>query len=243
MSGRLPSGILGFFGGAWAVIRGAGDILADPKLRKLAIIPILLTAVLYLALVIGAGVYADDLLGKIWSRPEGWLRFLWYALIPFVFVALLAPFVLLFSTITGMIGNSFYERMVVHVLSRHSIRIRESGFIEGMFSDVARSLLFTIAGSLCALLALLPFIGIVFAMLGTLIACFNFGSAAVNPVLKATGAGFADRIAFLFRSFMLVLGIGTSVALMLLIPLAGLIAIPAAVVGATELSAQSMRGA
>jgi CysZ protein len=238
---RLPSGVGGFFSGALSVVRGAGKIFADGGLRKLATIPLLLTAVLYVALIVASFFFADDVLEKIWTRPEeGFLKLLWYVLLPIVFVGLLAPFALLFSTVAEAVGGPFYDRMAVRVLADHSIDGKEPGLWRGTIPDVIRSLALTAAGAACSLLAFIPGIGIGFALLGTVIACLGFASSALNSSLMVTGVGVRGRIAFMARSFAAMFGIGAVVAGSLLVPFLGLLAIPSAVVGATDLYARAL---
>lgn len=238
----MPGGPSGFFAGAFSVLRGAGQILGDSELRRLAAVPLFLTAILYLVLITLALFFADDLLARIWPQPEdGFLHYLWYVLLPFVFVAMLAPFALLFSTIAEAIGGSFYDKMAVKVLARHAIYAREPGLVEGTLPDIARSLALTFAGAACTLLAFIPAIGVVFGALGLLIAWLGFASAAINSALMATGLGLRARISFIFSSFFAMAGIGAVVSAALLVPFAGLVALPAAVVGSTDLYARSMK--
>lgn len=238
----MPTGIGGFFSGAIAVLRGVGKIFSDSRLRGLAVLPLLLTALLYIGLITVAVLYSGDLLARVWPQPDaGWLHYVWYVLVPFVFIAVLAPFALLFSTIAEAIGGPFYDKMATRVLSTYSIPAHEPGILAGIIPDIARSLMMTFAGATCALLALIPIVGLVFAAIGLVITWLGFAAAAINSALMVTGVTGWDRLRFLFRSFMPMAGIGAVVSAALLIPFAGLIAIPASVVGATDLYARALK--
>lgn len=238
----MPNGVSGFFSGAFAVFRGAGKIFADAELRKLTIVPLLITGALYFVLLILAVFFADDVLARLWPQPpEGALRYLWYVLLPFVFVAMLAPFALLFSSIAEAIGGPFYDRMALRVLSEYSISGREPGLIRGTVPDFFRSLTLAAIGGACALLALIPVVGIAFAVIGGVLTCIGFAWSAVNSALMVTGLGLRARIAFVAGSFMAMAGIGAVVMASLLVPFLGLLALPSAVVGATDLYARSLR--
>jgi CysZ protein len=239
---QIPNGVSGFFSGAFAVFRGAGKIISDAELRKLAVIPLLITGALYFVLLVLAIFFADDLLGYLWPQPpEGALRYLWYVLLPFVFAAVLAPFLLLFSSVAEAIGGPFYDRMALRVLSEYSIAGREPGLLRGTVPDFFRSLALAAIGGVCALLGLIPVVGIAFAVAGGVIACIGFAWSAMNSALMVTGLDLGARVRFVFRSFTAMAGIGAVVMASLLVPFLGLLALPAAVVGATDLYARAFR--
>lgn len=237
----LPRGLSGFFAGIAAVLRGAMQLLRDAELRRLALVPVLLTGLFYLAVLTGAVVWADDLLGIIWKRPQdGFLHYLWLVLIPFAMLGVIAPFALLFASISEGIGGPFYEKMASRILSARTIAIREPSLVRGALADLARSLVFLAAGLPFALLAFIPGVGIAFAMVGWLIASLGFASSSINAALRVTGVGARGRIKFALSSFLAMVGIGAVISLSLLVPFLGLLSIPAGVVGATELYATSI---
>ena len=239
---EIRSGIAGFISGAVSVLWGLRRISSDRDLRRLTVLPMLLTSVFYAALLFSAVAFADDVLGWIWARPDsGILSWLWYVLVPFVVLALLVPFALLFSTVAEAIGGPFYDRLAIRTLREHHISTKEPGLLRGTVPDIVRSMTFALAGAACALLALIPVVGIPFTALGALIACIGFASSAINSALMVSGLGLRERLSFVFRSFSTMAGIGAVISVSLLVPFLGLLSLPSAVVGASELYARSRR--
>ena len=154
-------------------------------------------------------------------------------------VGLLALMILLFTTVAEAVGGPFYDKMAIHVLDRHAVSSREPGLIEGTVPDILRSLLFVIPAGVCWLLGFIPVVGIAFWVLGGAIVWLGFASASVNPSLMVTGHKLGGRVSFVFRFPFTMLGMGGVIALSMLVPLIGLIAIPSSIVGASELVARS----
>ncbi len=236
------TGLGGMFAGVYAVLWGLQRILRDGGLRKLAVLPLALTLFLYAGLVAVVLVFAGDLLDVLWQRPEsGWLIAVWWVVLVGSIIATLGVLVLLFATIAEAAGGPFYDKMAMRVLEAHAIETREPGLIEGTLPDLLRSLLFLLPAVFCWLLGLVPVIGIPFVALGAVIAWIGFASAAINPALIVTGHPLGSRMRFVFRYFFSMLGIGAVVSLSMLVPFLGLVSIPASIVGATELYANTER--
>jgi uncharacterized protein involved in cysteine biosynthesis len=131
--------------------------------------------------------------------------------------------------------------MAVRVLAQYSIVGREPGLIRGTLPDMVRSLLLASLSGVCAALALIPAVGIAFVIIGALVSWIGFASAAINSALMVTGVGLRDRLRFIMRSFSAMAGIGAVVFAALFVPFAGLLALPAAVIGATDLYARMLK--
>lgn len=240
----LPGGIGGFFSGASAVVSGIFRTLSDASLRRLALIPLLITVVIYLAAVTALIVWGDDLLNWAWPKPsEGWLKWLWWIILPVGIALIVVVIALLFGTVAEAVGGPFYDKMAVRVLEESGIAAREPGFFRGTMPDLVRSLLFVAVAVGFGVFSFIPVIGIVFGLVGTAIAWIGLAAAAVNPSLMVTGYGLGGRLRFFLRSKMALAGMGVVIGMALLVPLAGLIAIPGAVVGATRLYADARKAA
>lgn len=232
-------GPIGLFVGAYAVVWGLTRIASDKKLRSLATIPLILTVVLYALALVSLFMFSDELLGLLWDQPaEGWLVVAWWLAVVLIIGVALLVLVLLFSTIAEAVGGPFYDKMAIRVLHAHGVSTREPGMIEGTVPDIFRSLMFIPPVVVFGLLGLLPVIGIVFVILGTAVAWLAFASGAVNPALLVTEHKLRDRIAWLREHLFTALGIGAVVAAAMLMPFLGLVAIPASIVGASELHAR-----
>jgi CysZ protein len=239
ISSGWRTGITGFFVGAYSVFWGLLRILRDGGLRKLAILPLILTSFLYAGMVGLLVVFGDDLFDWLWQRPEGWLVIVWWIALVASIVATIGLMVLLFAAIAEAIGGPFYDKMAIRVLTAHSIESREPGLIEGTVPDVLRSLLFLIPAAICWMIGLIPLVGLPFVALGASIASIGFASAAINPALMVTGHDLGDRMRYVFRFFLGMLGMGAVVSLSMLVPFLGLLSIPASIVGASELYANT----
>lgn len=240
LAGGLRRGLPGLIVGAYSVLWGLKRIARDPELRRLTIFPLLITLVLYTAMAAGVFFFADDVLSKLWPRPEeGWMIGLWWVALVASIIASIGLMVLFFATIAEAVGGPFYDKMAVKILGEHHIETREPGLIEGTVPDLIRSVMFLVPAFFCWLLGLIPVVGIPFVIVGAIIAWLGFASTAVNPALLVTGNRLGERVRYVFRFFLSMLGIGGVVSLSMLIPLVGLLAIPASIVGASELYANS----
>jgi|GEM_PF-2094752 len=242
----LKPGIAGFFTGVGSVVWGLSRILGNARLRKLAVVPLLLTAALYFVLMALTVWKGPDVMQWVWgtlnlSREIWWQAALFWVLAVIGVVGLLVLLVLLFTTIAEAVGGPFYDKMAMQVLDEHGIGTREPGLIEGTVPDLIRSLLFLIPAALCWVLGLIPVVGVAFWVLGGVVVWLGFASAAINPALIVTGSGLGARVGFVFRFFFTFLGIGGVVAVSMLVPIVGLITIPGSIVGASELFARTRR--
>jgi len=238
----MRRGPLGFFSGVWAVPWGLGRILRDAKLKQLLVVPLLLTSVVY---VIGAYLlirYAPGVMDWLWHRPDGgWLEALWIlALIALYVLATVIAF-LLFATVAEAVGGPFYDKMVKHVLASHGIASTEPSFWAGTIPDLVRSLVFLAFVLGCALLGLIPVIGVVFVVIGSILGWLGLAASATNSVLAMTGHSGGRRLGYLFSHFFPMLGLGAVMGLGMLVPGLAVVVIPAGLVGATELYARGAR--
>lgn len=242
----LKPGIGGFFTGVGAVFWGLGQITGDPRLRRLAVVPLLLTTFLYLVLMAAAVWQGPAVVQWVFdslhlSRDVWWQAILFWIAVTVGFLGLLVLLALLFSTVAEAVGGPFYDKMAIRLLDGHGIRTREPGLVEGTVPDIIRSLLFVIPAAVCWPLGFIPGVGVGFWVLGGVVVWLGFASAAVNPALMVTGHALGARVGFVFRYFATMLGLGGVVALAMLVPLLGLIAIPSSIVGASELFARARR--
>ncbi|CAN0592244.1 unnamed protein product, partial [Laminaria digitata] len=137
--------IAGFFTGVGSVVWGLSRILGNARLRKLAVVPLLLTAALYFVLMALTVWKGPDVMQWVWgtlnlSREVWWQAVLFWVLAVIGVVGLLVLLVLLFTTIAEAVGGPFYDKMAMQVLDEHGIGTREPGLIEGTVPDLIRSL-------------------------------------------------------------------------------------------------------
>jgi uncharacterized protein involved in cysteine biosynthesis len=236
----VVAGLGGFFRGARAVVQGSLRVLSDSELRKLALAPVFLTTIAYLVGGVSLFVFGDDLWARLWARPEsGWMLPLWYVALVVAALAVLVVAGLLFATVAEALGGPFYDKLAIKLLSRQQIATKEPGLIAGIVPDLFRSFLFLVPTVVCAVLGLVPGIGLLFGALGFLISSLGLASAAINPALAVTEHGLSQRIGFVMRHPVTMLGLGSVILLSLTIPFLALLTLPGAIVGATDLYAEA----
>lgn len=237
-------GVRGFFRGALSVPRGLLIISRAPDLRRLALLPILITAVLWLVTVTATAANAQRLLGLVWARPDGGAALVfWYALLPVLFVLAVVGLALLAVTCAGLVAGPFYDRMAASVLRKRGLRVHDSSFVDGALWELARAMVFVIPAVTCAAIGLIPGVGVPFVGLAAGLSWLGLGSTALSPTLLAAGLPFGARLRALVAAAPILAGAGAVIALSLLVPLLGLLSLPCAVVGAAELWADAARGA
>lgn len=211
----------------------------DRSLRGLAVVPLAISVVVYSAVLGLATAYAPDLLESIWQRPDAiFWRVLWYALLVVGVVALIVVGMLLFTGVTAAISGPFYEKMAERVLTEQQVALRPRPFLRAAMVELIWALSFTAAWVVSALLSLIPGVGVVFGPVTIGLGMLGLASSALGPALSATGRGFRERLSFAVRSVPLLLGVGLVVSVAMLVPILGLVAFPAAVIGGTELLAR-----
>lgn len=240
IDGGFRGGLSGLVAGAYSVPWGLRRILRDRQLIGLTALPLIVTLVAYTLATVGLFVFGGDLFSKLWPRPdEGWLVALWWLGLVVGLVAGIAVLALVFLGLAEAIGGPFYDKMAIRILREHAISTKEPGLIEGTVPDLFRSFAFVTAAGMCWLVGLIPIVGLPFVALGAVIAWLGFASAAVNPALMVTGNDLGARLRYVLRYFLAMVGIGLVVSLSMLVPLLGLLSIPASIVGASELYANT----
>jgi CysZ protein len=233
---RHPPGLLRrAAAGAWHVPGAFGFLLRRPRLIPLALVPALLAA----ACVGGglvAAVYAGPSVEAALTPEPGRL--------PGLVAGLLAASVWLATLATGLaLGLGLALLLAAPVLDQLS---RETELLErGLAVDASRGLSWEIAESLRSalyflaaapvvfLLGLVPFLG---PALGALWAARALAFQLTEPTLVRHGLGFAERRAWHRAWRAESLGFGLLALLVLIVPCANFVLVPALVVGATRLA-------
>lgn len=221
--------------GAFAVVRGAGRLLSDRELRRLAAWPVLVTGLLYVAFISLAVAFHGDLLELIWLRPDNWLVYLWHLASLLVFLGMVVVLALVFLPIASVIAGPFYEKIALSILTRRSIPAREGGFTEGLVSALARLAIFAVPATVFALLSLIPYVGLPFIPLATTFGWLGLAAETSEPTLLAAQHPLKTRLSLVFSCFFPMLGAGMVVGLSLLVPLLPLLSLPAAIIGFAEI--------
>ena len=234
---KVPPGAGGFLRGVGDVIAGFGVLLREPKQRRRAVIPILLTLLAYAGALAGVAFGAEPLLQLLWSEPAaGWTveRIGWVLVRWGLALGLFVGLCFLFTAVLEIIAGPFFDDMARLELDRRGMPRGDPGLWDGTVLEAARAILMALPLLLFGVAALIPALTIPAGVLGTGWAWFGLGAGAVNPSLVQTGRGMRARLAFTRAHFGWVLGVGALIGAALLIPVVGWVALPAGVIGAAR---------
>lgn len=236
----LGSGLGGFASGVGAVFAGLSRLLRESRMRRLALVPMAMSVVAYLGAIVSLAIFSDDILGLAWAQPaEGWLLYAWYVLVPIVFLAATVVLLLLFLTVANLVAGPFWEKMALLVLKDYGVPAKDAGLVKGTVFELVRGLCFFFPAVICALIGFIPVVGLPFTIMGTAAVWLGFASWAINPTLIATGHSLKQQLGYVFVSPMVMAGVGTVIGLSLLVPVLGLVSLPSAMIGVTELYAKT----
>ncbi|HEX2158399.1 MAG TPA: EI24 domain-containing protein, partial [Actinomycetes bacterium] len=253
--GRPPGGRPrgGPVAGGADVLRGIGLFLGTPGVRLLGILPVVLAALLVLALLGLLVVYLDELAGALTPFADRWdesSRTLvrvgergqgaGLALL----LGSMAVLVVSFTVIAQIIGQPFYERIsdrVEHQLGvqRDPERLDAPWWWTFPRASLESALLLALTLACTAplfVLGLIPVLGqTVVPVLQALVAGFFLAVELLAIPLERRGLRLAGRLRFVWRHRAQTLGFGVTAFLLFLVPLMNVLAMPGAVVGATLL--------
>lgn len=236
-----------FFSGVALFARGLASWSTSPRLMLTGAIPALIVAVVYGVGFVVLAVNSPGLAEWITPFADGWAE-PWRtitrisAALALVAVALLV-IVFTFTAITLAVGDVFYER----IWRDTEIRLGDAppeaqgGFWRLLWRGIVtglRILALTIAtGLLLFVVGLIPLVGqiaspVLAALFGGWVLCLELTGFAFD----ARGATLRTRRRMLGARRARTLGFGVATYLVFLIPLGAVFAMPAAVVGATQLA-------
>jgi CysZ protein len=232
--------------GAADVLRGIGLFLRTPGVRLLGIVPVLLAALVVLALLGVLVVYLDELADALTPFADRWdesSRTL--VRVGTGLALLLASVVVLvvsFTVIAQIIGQPFYERISDRI--EHQLGAPPAGADAPWWRTFPRASLesaLLLAMTLACtaplfVLGLFPVLGqTVVPVLQALVAGFFLAVELLAIPLERRGLRLAGRLRFVWRHRAQTLGFGITAFLLFLVPLMNVLVMPGAVVGATLL--------
>lgn len=234
---EVPPGAGGFLRGVGDVVVGFGVLAREPKQRRRAVVPILLTLLAYAGALAGVAFGAEPLLQLLWSEPAaGWTveRVGWVLVRWGLALGLFVGLCFLFTAVLEIVAGPFFDGMARLELDRRNVPRGDPGLWDGTVLEALRAILMALPLLVFGLAALIPALTVPAGVLGTGWAWFGLGAGAVNPSLVQTGRGMRARLAFARAHFGWVLGLGAVIGAALLIPVIGWVALPAGVIGAAR---------
>ncbi|WP_235934517.1 EI24 domain-containing protein [Paramicrobacterium chengjingii] len=239
-----------FWSGVTMLFRGFGSWRARPKLMALGLIPAAISFVLLAAALITFAAFLPTII--TWATPfaESWndvlrdiIRFL-LGLVAFGAASVLA--VITFTALTLAIGDPFYERISrgVETDLGGEIPDAEGGFWRGIIDGLQLVFFGVLAALLMFLLGLIPVVGsAVAAVLGFIITARLLARELTSRTFESHGVPLAARRQLLKQNRWRILGFGVITQLCFLVPLGAVVAMPAAVAGATLLARELLTAA
>ena len=240
------SGIGGPVAGATDVLRGIGLFLRTPGVRLLGILPVVLAALLVLALLGLLVVYLDELADAVTPFADRWDESTRTLVRVGAGLALLlgstVVLVVSFTVIAQIIGQPFYERISDRV--EHQLGAPPPGTDAPWWRSFPRASLesalllgLTLATTApLFVLGLFPVLGqTVVPVLQAVVAGFLLAVELLAIPLERRGLHLTGRLRFVWRHRAQTLGFGITAFLLFLVPLMNVLAMPGAVVGATLL--------
>lgn len=227
----------GFLRGARDVGAGFGVLLRERKQRRRAIVPVLLTIVVYAGALAGVLWGAEPALQLVWQEPSvgwTWERVGWIAARWGLGLGLFVGLCFLFTAVLEIVAGPFFDRMAQVELERRGVPRGDPGLWDGTVLEAVRAVVMALPLIGFAVLALIPVVTVFAGALGAAWGWFALGAGAANPSLVQTGRPMRARLAFARANAGWVLGLGAVVGLCLLIPVLGWFALPAAVIGAAR---------
>lgn len=235
----LPRGLVGIVAGLLATPRGALLLMRQPRLRRLAWWPLLLTALAYVALMVLVVLYAGDVLSWLWARPENlWMAGLWWVAVALAGAVLLVLAGACFVTVVGIVAGPFYERLAQRVLESHGRSCVSPSLVDGFTSVLVRLGIFGLPATAVLLIGLVvTALSPVAVPLAGAWVWLGLGLETAEPALALAGYSLRRRLCSVWRCLPLMLGAGAVQGLAFLVPLLPLLTLPAGVAGMAQLVA------
>jgi CysZ protein len=224
--------------------RGFATFARSPRLVLLGAIPAVIAFTVVLAGLITLWLFSDDIAG--WVTPfaddwsSGWRDALRTLVIVALVVASLAIAVLTYTALALLIGDPFYEVISERVEQRlggtpGGVELPWYRTFRRNLVDSIRLIVLGIAiNTPLFFLGFIPIAGqIVVPVLNAIVSGWLLAVELTGIPFNRRGLFLADRRRLLRANRSMALGFGIPVYLLLLIPLAALVVIPAAVAGGT----------
>lgn len=242
------------FSGVGYLGRGLAWVARHPKQWLFGLIPAVITLALFGTGLFFLGLYADDLAEWITPFADDWSSGLRSAV---RLIAALAIFgtgaflsVILFTAVTLLIGEPFYEAIAVRVEESQggAPPEPEGSFVAQLLRGIRDSIV-------------VAFFALIFAVLFFALGFIPVIGQTVVPVVAACVTGFfltgeltaialerrevrrKERFALLRGRWLLTVGFGAATVVLFLIPLGAVLAMPGAVAGATLLVRERLAAA
>lgn len=227
---------LGLLGRAWSLI------FRTPRLLGLSALCAVVTLAALGGLFAALWVYTPELLGWLWTRPEAWWgRSLWYLALVLMFLVLLVVGAnVVLPVVLAPLQDPLSEVTEEQCGDYSSPPFRLGAFLRGLLISVGHTLmrigLLVLGLAVLFPLNLVPVVGnTTWAVLGTLWTMLWMAGEHLAAPMTRHQYPFSEVRRVLRQRWLLCLGFGAGVYLLLWIPILNSFFLPVAVVGGTLL--------
>ncbi len=222
----------------FAIFKGFGFCFSQKQIRRLALWPWLIGAIVYIAAAIGASYAHGSLLSLVVSEPSGFLSYIYYGLAWILVSSLLLVGTLLITVILVMVFTGVFQTAIAVETLKHigaSVPAEQSG-VAATVKEAGRTIftesakLFWLVPLICFtfILGLIPFLTPVALVLGGWLLAYQFIDVVLDVYRMKTRA----RIGFAAKHAILMVCFGLGLAACSIIPFVGLLIPPVATAGA-----------
>ncbi|WP_079127123.1 EI24 domain-containing protein [Streptomyces sp. TP-A0874] len=229
------------------LVKGQRWVSRNTRWWVSGLLPALITLVLYVAVLVLLGFWADDI--AVWMTPFAndwdapWPGLLRGVVTALVFLGGLLFAVVSFAAVTLLVGQFFYDALAEQVDETEGgappapeVSLWRELWIAAWDSVLVLGRV-ALYGAVLFLLGFLPFVGqTVIPVIGFCVSGYFLTAELTAVALQRRGVDLAGRLALLRGRRMLSIGFGVPLALLFLVPLAAVFLMPGAVAGATLLA-------
>jgi CysZ protein len=233
--------------GVGDLLRGFGVWGTSPGLMLLGALPAVIVGIAFVALLVGLVIAMPAIAAGITPFADGWAPVARETLRAVAQVALfllsVVLLVLAYTAVTLAVGDPFYERIARRVEEREGDAPpeRDEPVLRGVGRAIREGMRLFLAGLALSvalfLVGLVPVAGpVLAAVLGALLGGRLLATELTGYAFEARGRGLTDRRRALAGRRARVTAFGAVTYLLFLVPFAAVVAMPAAVAGATLLA-------
>jgi CysZ protein len=219
----------------------------SPRLMFLGLIPAVISGVLLLGALVALIFFANDLAQLVTPFADSWSSGVRSTVRTLVAIAIVGVWlllsVLIFTALTLMIGEPFYEAISKNVEDRlggvpNEVNPTFLRMLPRIIADSVRLVVKSAAlGVPIFVIGLIPAVGqVAAAILGAMLGGWMLTIELTGVPFDRRGLRLRDRRRMLSERRSMALGFGTATFICFLIPLGAVLVMPAAVAGATLLS-------
>ncbi|MGD8976974.1 MAG: sulfate transporter CysZ [Gammaproteobacteria bacterium] len=222
--------------------------LARPNIRGLVVVPLLINVAVFSAGMVWLAGALEALQGMLTDWLPDWLDWLSWLLWPLALAAVLVIVWSGFTMVANLIGSPFNGLLAERVQKRHrpDISLRPlpiwRELVRAPLMELRKLGYFILLALPVLVLAVIPGLNVIAPLIWAVYGAWILALEYCEYPLGNDGLGFADARRQLRGRRGLALGFGAGVMTMTLIPGLNLVAMPAAVIGATLMWCDRLHG-